>query len=47
MTTPAKKHNWMRGFVLPKRTEPADLVRYDSINEQRDRLNKQIKRGKR
>jgi hypothetical protein len=46
MTKPRKKSNWMKGFVIPPPTHPADKCRIDGIARVNDVKSKMIKRGK-
>ena len=42
MLKPKKKHNWMAGFILPKKLDDAELVRAETSRRLCDDQNKLI-----
>jgi len=41
-----KNSGWMKGFVIPPKTHPADAVRIETLAQAKDYRNKQQLRGR-
>ena len=43
---PAKKSEWMKGFVIPKKADEFDSMSYELAMRKRDYWHRMVKRGK-